>query len=126
MIMENKKFNIIGFDRSTYSYEQYRHCSVHPGVLLPVQGDTRILQCQQCGQQYPVQETVIEQNIQSNISPSNSQTKIIQAKKKKKFFDQEDNEINDKTLLNDMARGNVRVIKYHEEKSGKERHIVRN
>ena len=53
-------------------------------------------------------------------------TKIITAKKKKKFFDQQGNEINDPTLINDILQGKT-VIKYHEQKSGREgkRHIVR-
>jgi hypothetical protein len=53
------------------------------------------------------------------------QTKIITAKKKKKkYYDKQGSEINDEQLLKDMANG-ANVISYHEQKSGKERHIVR-
>lgn len=44
-------------------------------------------------------------------------------KKKKKYYDKQGNEINDETLLKDIARG-VKVIRYHEQKSGKERHHI--
>jgi hypothetical protein len=52
------------------------------------------------------------------------QTKIVQPKKKKKYFDEKGNEINDEQLLKDIARG-VKVISYNEVKSGEEHHVVR-
>jgi len=52
------------------------------------------------------------------------QTKIITPKKKKKHYDDLGNEINDEVLLQDIARG-AHVIRYNEEKSGKERHVVK-
>jgi hypothetical protein len=82
-----------------------------------------VLWCTQCGTSYLPKDTVTEENFDPTATP-NQQTKIISAKKSKKHYDKQGNEINDETLLKDIARG-VNVIKYHEQKSGKERHVVR-
>lgn len=63
-----------------------------------------------------------EEGIQ--IKHTKQQTKIIQPKKKKKYYDEKGNEINDAQLLKDIANG-AHVISYNEQKSGKERHIMR-
>jgi hypothetical protein len=52
-------------------------------------------------------------------------TVIISPKKKKKYYDRFGNEINDPTLLQDIAQG-ANVISYREVKSGQDKpHIVR-
>jgi hypothetical protein len=76
-----------------------------------------------CGTTYQEKDTSIEETVKAKFNPK-QQTKIITAKKQKKYYDKQGNEINDETLLKDIARG-VKVIRYHEQKSGKERHIVR-
>jgi soluble P-type ATPase len=84
--------------------------------------DPGILRCVQCGTMAYKEDTATEERIKAKHTKQ--QTAIIAAnKKKKKHFDQSGNEINDEQLLKDIARG-VKVISYHEQKSGKERHIV--
>jgi len=75
-----------------------------------------------CGTTYLENDTSTEERIKPKHT--NQQTKIITPKKKKKYYDKQGNEINDEQLLKDIARG-VKVIRYHEQKSGKERHVVR-
>ena len=58
------------------------------------------------------------------FGPGLQQTKIITPKKKKKYYDQSGREITDPTLFNDIMQGKT-VISYHEEKSGKERHVIK-
>jgi hypothetical protein len=80
------------------------------------------LQCGNCGQRYPIKDTVLEQNFQTEITPTN--TKLITKKKKPKVYrDSLGNEINDETLLQDIARG-ATVISYYEQKSGEDKPVV--
>jgi len=121
-----KKFNLIGFNfpRPGEHPEEYRTCLIHPGYrLIPKQDEPGMLWCPKCGTPYPENEALKDEKMKGKFS---KQTKIISAKKKKKYYDKQGNEINDETLLKDIARG-ATVYSYHEEKSGKEekRHIVR-
>lgn len=69
--MDNKKFNLIGFDFTDKPiYEQHRHCAIHIGTRLLKAEDNSVLFCPQCGTTYPINETTVEQGIQSNIPPT--------------------------------------------------------
>lgn len=120
------KFNIIGFGLQNYSTippDKYKHCVVHPGTrLISKLDDPGVLMCPQCGTTYLPKDSISEENFEPTSSPK-TQTRIMTPKKSKKHYDKQGNEINDETLLKDITRG-VNVIKYHEQKSGKERHVV--
>jgi hypothetical protein len=91
--MENKRFNLIGFGRLEIDTKQYRHCSIHPYKrLIESKTDLNLLFCPECGSEYPVKETVLDQDIESKFG-TNEETKIIQAKKKKKYTDSMGNPI---------------------------------
>jgi hypothetical protein len=79
--------------------------------------------CPLCGTSYQPNDTISEERFEAGHGPI-SQTKIVTPKKKKKYYDEKGNKINDQQLLKDIANG-ARVISYHEQKSGKERHVVR-
>ncbi len=89
----NKRWNLIGFNftnTSNYSYDQYRHCAIHKGIrLLPDKEDKDMLFCPSCGCRYPVKDTVEEQNIESNLPASNTNSgpKIFSAKPNRKYYD---------------------------------------
>lgn len=122
------RFNIIGFDfpnSSRIPPGHWKHCVVHPGSrLISKPNEPGILMCPLCGTTYEPKDTISEETFEPSATPK-TQTKIIQPKKKKKYYDQKGNEINDEQLKKDMASGTVRVISYHEQKSGKEHHTVR-
>lgn len=82
-----------------------------------------VLMCPQCGTSYLPKDTISEERFAPSATPK-TQTRIITPKKKKKYCDKQVNEINDEQLLKDMARG-ANVIRYHEDKHGKEYHDVR-
>jgi uncharacterized Zn finger protein (UPF0148 family) len=79
--------------------------------------------CPLCGTLFQPNNTISDENFEPTAK-AKSQTKIFTPKAKKKYYDKQGNEINDEQLLKDMANG-AHVISYHEQKSGKERHIVR-
>lgn len=129
----DQKWNIIGFNfGKRYKWQddgwdgstEYRHCPFHTGTrLIRKRDEPNVLQCPSCGSTYLENEAPNEEGIQ--VKHTKQQTKIIQPKKKKKYYDEKGNEINDEQLLKDIANG-ARVIKYNEEKSGENKpHLVR-
>ena len=130
MISNNKRFNLIGFSfsNSSNSYEDHKHCSIHNGSrLLKDEQDPDLWFCPQCGTRYKISETVEDQDIQSNLSPTNSNvTKIISGKKKtKKHYDSFGALIpEDPDMQNLIARG-YKIISYHEQKSDSGNKFVR-
>jgi len=122
----SNRFNIIGFDfpiSSRIPGEKYKHCIIHEGTrVISKLDEPGVLFCPLCGTTYLEKDTATEERIKAKHT--NQQTKIVQAKKKKKYYDSKGNEINDEQLLKDMASG-IHVISYNEQKSGKERHVVR-
>ena len=121
------RFNIIGFNfpnSSRITPDKYKHCVVHPGIrLISKLDEPGVLMCPQCGTTYEPKDTISEERFDPSATPK-TQTRIITPKKKKKYYDEKGNEVNDEQLLKDIAAG-AHVISYHEQKSGKERHIVR-
>ena len=120
------RFNIIGFwDPPSSPWRPTLKCPVHPGSkLVNMEGDDpAILRCCQCGTvTYKPDEALTEETM--SAKHTKQQTRIITPKTRKKHYDKQGNEINDEQLLKDIANGKV-VISYREEKSGKERHVVK-
>ena len=82
----NKRFNLIGFDRYKIDNKTYRHCSIHPYKrLIESKTDLDLLYCPECASEYPLKDTVREQDVLTDVPPSNSTsgTKIISTKEKK-------------------------------------------
>lgn len=104
------KFNIIGF--SSTPPTKYRHCVIHPGRRL-VQDlqDPDKLFCPECGTPYLPNDTSAEEEYRSKFGPQ--QTRIVTAKKKKKYYAKDGNEITDPDLIAEVERG-ANVISYHE------------
>jgi hypothetical protein len=73
------------------------------------------LWCCRCGTSNLPKDTATEEKFEPTASPK-SQTKIISAKSKKKYYDKQGNLINDEQLLKDIANGKV-VISYNEYKT---------
>ncbi len=121
------KFNLIGFNfhnSSMIDPSRWKHCVVHSGTrLISKPDEPGLLWCPLCGTSYLPKDSISEENFEPTSSPK-SHTKIITPKSKKKYYDEKGNEINDEQLLKDIANG-AHVISYNEQKSGKERHIVR-
>jgi len=123
--MKYESFNIFGFDRHKIDNTTYRYCSIHSYKrLIESKTDPTLLFCPECGSEFKIEDTVAEEKISSMFGPGSSKPTIIQGKKKKRYFDDSGNEINDQTLINDIQRA-VHVIRYHEEKSGEERVSVK-
>lgn len=102
---------------------KWKHCIVHPGIRLVSKPDEPgVLYCTQCGTPYVLKDTISEERFEAGHGPK-TQTRIFTVKKAKKYYDQKGNEINDEQLLKDIANG-AHVISYHEQESGKERHVV--
>ena len=127
------KFNIIGFDFQNYSNidpQKWKHCVVHPGSrLISKLDEPGVLMCPKCGTTYLPKDTISEENFKPSASPK-TQTRIMTPKKKKKYYDKQGNEINDETLLKDLARGTIKIISYNEYKTEGDpkkpkRHVVR-
>jgi hypothetical protein len=130
-------WNLIGFGfQKRYNWQSdgwdgstVRHCPFHPGIRLIRKKDQQgVLQCVKCGSTYLENEVPNEEGIQVKHT-NKQQTKIITAKKKKKQYDKQGNEINDEQLLKDIANGK-HVIRYNEYKvegdpTKVKRHIVR-
>jgi len=115
---------MIGFNWPT-TPKEYKHCIIHPGCrLIPNVEEPDLLFCPLCGTNYVEKDTATDETIQSMFGPTSQQSKIIQAKKQKKYFDQSGNEINDEQLLKDIAQGK-HVISYNEYKSGEDKVIVK-
>ena len=117
--MNNRKFNLIGFERIQIDTKQYRHCSIHPYKrLIEHKTDQNLLFCPECGSTFPLKDTVKEQDIQTDVPASNSNTtKIISARNKRKYYDSFANLIPDDDLdaLHDM-QGGRRIVYYREDK----------
>lgn len=111
------KWNLVGFERYRIDTKQYRHCSIHTYKrLLESNTDPNLLFCPECGSEYKIEETSIDQTIESKFGTAN-QTKIVSAKsRRKRFFDSQGNEINqqDKDIMADLAQGKT-VISYSEQ-----------
>ena len=125
------KFNIIGFgmNYSNVDTSKWKHCVVHPAMRLVSKLDEPgVLWCPQCGTSYQPNHTTIDEIFEPNASPK-SQTKIFTAKKTKKYYDKQGNEINDPQVLKDMASGKT-IISYREYKTAgdprKPKRVVRN
>lgn len=133
-----QQWNLIGFNfGKRYKWQgdgwdgttEYRHCPFHPGMrLIRVKDQLGLLQCIKCGSKYLENEAPNEEGIQVKHT-NKQQPKIITAKKKKKHYDKQGNEINDEQLLKDIANG-MNVIEYHEYKvegdpKKPKRHVVR-
>lgn len=74
------------------------------------------MQCPRCGTPYIENEAATTEKIE--IKHQKQKTAIVSGNKNKKiYYDKQGNEINDETLLDDIARG-ATVISYKEEKSG--------
>jgi hypothetical protein len=125
--MNDNRFNLIGFDFQRYSIippEKYKHCIVHPAIrLISKLDEPGVLWCPMCGTTYLEKDASTEESVKAKFNPK-QQTAIITPKKKKKYYDEKGNEINDSQVLKDIAHG-AHVISYSEVKSGKERHFVR-
>jgi uncharacterized Zn finger protein (UPF0148 family) len=122
----NNRFNLIGFNfprASRIPADKYKHCVIHTGTrLISKPDEPGVLYCPICGTSpYQEKDTLTDEAMKAKHTKQ--QTKIVQAKKKKKYYDKQGNKINDETLLKDIARG-ANVISYNEVKSGEERHIV--
>ena len=91
--------------------------------LISKPDEPGMLMCPLCGTSYLPKDTLSEERFDPSATPK-TQTRIITPKKQKKYYDKKGNEINDEQLLKDIAAG-AHVISYHEQKSGKERHVVR-
>lgn len=118
------RFNLIGFNFNKGNIE-YKHCIVHPGCrLVQSTQEPDLLYCPLCGTNYVEKDTATDERIQSMFGPTSQQSKIVQAKKQKKYFDQSGNEINDEQLQKDMAQG-AHVISYQEFKMGEDKPIIK-
>jgi hypothetical protein len=112
--LKHPKFNIIGFF-NTIDTKNYQTCSIHPYKrCLPSKTDPNLVFCPQCGSEWKKEDTVAAQNIESKFG-INNQTKIVSAKKKRKFYDKHGNEITDPELIQEMQGGHT-VISYQEKK----------
>ena len=124
------KFNIIGFRPVPSSpWRPTLHCVIHPGTrLVHMQGDEdpNIFRCCECGGiGYKQDEGLADEQIHSKFGPSSNKTKIVQPKRKKKYYDDNGTEINDPTLIQDIKQGKT-VVYYNEQKSGEDKpHVVR-
>jgi hypothetical protein len=62
---------------------------IHPGVILIPKKDERdILWCPECGTPYSEKDTGAEERFNPEEGPTN-QTRIITARKKKKYYDKQ-------------------------------------
>jgi hypothetical protein len=115
-----RRYNLIGFSFNNVDTTTYKKCGIHPYKrLIPHKTDPNIAFCPECGSEYPlnVKDTITEQGIKSDIpAGSQSQTKIVQAKKKRKFRDSMGNPIpeDDKQAMADLASG--KTVVYYENK----------
>src|SRR5213593_4565548 len=98
------RFNIIGFWPAASSpWRSSLHCVIHPGTrLVHMEGDEpNIFRCSECGSVgYTESEAITEEKINTMFGPGSSKPAIIQAKKqKKKYFDQQGNEVTDPEII---------------------------
>jgi DNA-directed RNA polymerase subunit M/transcription elongation factor TFIIS len=104
-------------------------CPFHHVRLIPkrkqdnLEFEPGVLICVKCGYEYSYleNEAPAEEHFEPEHNKSN-QTKIISAKKNKKYYDKQGNEITDETLIQDIQRG-ANVISYKEEKHGEDKVI---
>ena len=119
------KFNLIGFNFLKGEVTQYKHCVIHEGSrLIQSIEDPTVLLCPECGTNYLAQDTASDERINSMFGPGSNQTKIIQGKKQKKYYDDSGNEITDETLIQDVKRG-AHVISYQEIKQGEDKTVIK-
>jgi hypothetical protein len=115
-------WNLIGFNFGNKRYKwqsdgwdgstEYRHCPFHPGMRLIRKKDQQgVLQCVKCGSTYLENEAPNEEGIQ--VKHTKQQTMIKTARKKKKYYDKQGNEISDPYLIEEIQRG-ANVISYRE------------
>src|ERR671918_2999208 len=119
------KFNIFGF-KTASEWHTTKHCIIHPGTRLQPKRDGKgdyepgILQCPQCGTIYSEKDTIAEERFIPKSNPRTKPQIILAKNKNKKHYDKAGNEINDETLLQDIANGS-HVIYYNEVKLGEDR-----
>jgi hypothetical protein len=97
--LEEKRFNLIGFNfnrASRIPAENYKHCIIHEGTrVISKPDEPGVLFCPLCGTTYLPKDTATDETVHSLFGPTSNQTKIVQAKKQKKYYDEIGNEIND-------------------------------
>jgi uncharacterized Zn finger protein (UPF0148 family) len=125
--MNQKKFNIIGFNfQSSDRYIPSKTCVIHYGTaLISKLDEPGTLWCPLCGTTYLQEDTATDEAMKGKFKQQ--QTRIVSPRKKaKKYYDKQGNLITDETLIQDIERG-ATVYSYREEKSGKENehHVVR-
>jgi hypothetical protein len=124
---KDKKINIIGFNfNSLDRYIPSKVCVIHYGTpLISKRDEPGTLWCPLCGSRYKVEDTTTEESVKGKFKGPNQKTRIITAKKKRKFYDKKGNIITDPTLIQDILQG-ATALEYHEEKSGEDKpHVVR-
>jgi len=96
------KFNIIGFwDKPQSRWRPTKTCVIHYGTILVPEKDKNgeyepgVLWCPECGTPYLEKDTATEEQVKSMFGPSSNRSRIIQAKKKRKFYDKQGNLITD-------------------------------
>jgi hypothetical protein len=85
-------------------------CVVHLEVSLIKRDGT--LYCVESDKSYSEEDTASEEKITGKFS-GQSKAQIISAKRKKKYYDKQGNEITDETFIQDIQRG-VNVYYYRE------------
>ncbi len=80
---------MIGFwDREPKVRPEYKTCVVHYGtILIPKKDEPGIWICPECGIPYLEKDTASEEQIHSMFDATSNQSRIIQGKKKRRFFD---------------------------------------
>jgi len=119
------KFNMFGFSMSS-PWHTTKHCVIHRGTrLIPKRNESGEIEpglmCPTCGTSYKEHEAAAEEQMKGKFA-GKQETKIISAKKKRKYYDKQGNEINDEQLLKDIANGKV-VLYYNEQKSGEDKPV---
>ena len=113
------KFNIIGFwDKPQSRWTPTKTCPYHHCVLIPKRDESGVyepgvLQCPECGTPYLEKDAETEEQIKGKHRKQ--QSRIVQPKKKKKYYDKQGNEITDPDLIQDIKQGKT-VVYYKEEK----------
>lgn len=112
--MIQNRFNYIGFN-FYQNPKEYKHCPFDEGLrLVYIEKDDQWL-CTKCGYRYLKEEVPTTEKIE--LKHQKKKSGIISRKKKKKYYSKNGVEINDETLLKDIANG-ADVIFYNEKKSG--------